>query len=132
MLGMLVSQNPGMGGTFEVDSDGKNLSITCPPLAIGLPKKFAGMASVSRQWVLHWLVANSSLAHGMPTSPLSLPQLEFSKLSRCFSSRHHFPILRFPGGDGPFEQMYGLHFSWYKDKDAMSSSLAPMGVAQPL
>ena len=119
-------------GTFEVDGDGKNFAITCPPPTDGLPKKFPGMAPVSRQWVLHWLVANSSLAHGVPTSPLSLPQLEFSKLRRCISSRHHFPILRFPGGDGPFEQMYGLHFSWCKYTDAMSSSLAPLGVAQPL
>ena len=133
ILGHLVARNPGLAGTFEVDADGKNIIHHCPPRTLGVPVKFAGVAYVARPWVLQWLVANSSLAHGLDSSPLKMPQLEFSKLRRSFASRHNFAVLRWRGGDGPFEQMYGLHFSWYKTPgEGLSSSLSALGVAQPL
>ncbi len=85
-----------------------------------------------RKFTMQWLVANSSLAHGLTESPLKKPELSFAEMRRGLASRSGYPVLRWEGDDGPRKQLFALHFTWYRDAQRESSALQPLGAPQEL
>ena len=77
-------------------------------------------------------MANSSLGHGQTESPLKKPELTFAEMRMGLASRFGYPVLRWKGDDGPRQQLYALHFTWYRDVQRESTALQPLGVPQAL
>ena len=86
----------------------------------------------ARKFTMQWLVANSTLAHGQTESPLKKPELTFAEMRQGLASRPGYPVLRWQGEDGPRQQLYALHFTWYRDSQRETSALQPLGAPQVL